>query len=183
LEQRLQRLEKRMENVEQLGIENTMDLKEATAFARLTFLGPSADPIVEAAATAKKEYDEMEAESRGAPSVYKALTVIAILAEDLELDSDVREPLSDFLAAMKSDDDPTYWASYIEVWRFAGTHERVTTKLHIQLSRKCYRDYADVEEALTRGLKGRGWDFMPGPGPKSKAFKNIMKEVVFRRGW
>ena len=60
-------MDTRLQAVEKLSTETASDASEITAHVRVSFLDPTADPIVAAANEAKNMYDTFSAEEKGSP--------------------------------------------------------------------------------------------------------------------
>ena len=64
---------------------------EITAHVRLSFLGPTADPILEAASEAKRMYDSFTTEEKGSPQGCRGVAILATLIDDGETDTNMKD--------------------------------------------------------------------------------------------
>ena len=112
---------------------------ETTAHVRLSYLGPTADPILEAANEAKKMYDSLTTEEKESPQGYRGVAILATLINDEEKDTDRKDAFKEAMAYIeRACDKPTpqnynaeKWRAnqlekLIEVARFASTWEKHT---------------------------------------------------------
>ena len=81
---------------------------EITAHVRLSYLGPTADPILEAANEAKKMYDSLTAEEKGSPQGYRGVAILATLIDDEETDTDGKDTFKEAMTYIeRACDKPT----------------------------------------------------------------------------
>jgi hypothetical protein len=180
---RMAALERRVGHVEKLAVETSLDSREAIAYVRQCFLGPSADPLVSNIKEAKAKYDQLDAAERGSPQPYRMMAALHTMQEDTEIDEDVRALIRPFLAKMEELDEPSQWERYITVCRTASTRDISVNKFHVQLSQKTAAEFPQLQDAVRQCMIARGWRAKDGTAPTSMSFKAVSKEVTKRREW
>ena len=118
IQRQIAQLEGRLQAVEKLATEPAADVMEITAHVRLSFVGPTADPILAAATDAKKMYDTFTAEEKGSPQGYRGVAILATLIDDEETDTDRKDTFKEAMTFIeRACDRPPPQNCNSEKWR------------------------------------------------------------------